>query len=51
MLEHLNEKYAEGGYLRLWISESDNAAKLRELHGLIRDRAYLESMFDKFYKP
>ena len=51
MLEHLNEKYAEGGYLRLWISESDNAAKLRELHGLIRDRDYLESMFDKFYKP
>ena len=51
MLEHLNEKYAEGGYLRLWIPESDNAAKLRELHGLIRDRDYLESMFDKFYKP
>ena len=51
MLEHLNEKYAEGGYLRLWIPESDNAAKLRELHGLIRDRDYLESLFDKFYKP
>ena len=51
MLEHLNEKYAEGGYLRLWIPESDNAAKLRERHGLIRDRDYLESLFDKFYKP
>ena len=51
MLEHLNEKYAEGGYLRLWSPESDNAAKLRELHGLIRDRDYLESLFDKCYKP
>lgn len=51
MLDHLNEKYAEGGYLRLWIPESDNAAKLNELHGLIRDRDYLKSLFDRFYKP
>ena len=51
MLEHLNEKYAEGGYLRLWIPESDNAAKLSELHGLIKDRDYLESLFDRFYEP
>lgn len=51
MLDHLNEKYAEGGYLRLWIPESDNAAKLSELHGLIRDRDYLKSLFDRFYKP
>ena len=51
MLDHLNEKYAEGGYLRLWIPESDNAAKLSELHGLIRDMDYLESLFDRFYEP
>ena len=24
-LDHLQKKYAEGGYLRLWIAESDNA--------------------------
>ncbi|MCQ4762388.1 phosphohydrolase, partial [Alistipes onderdonkii] len=24
-VEHLQRKYAEGGYLRLWIPESDNA--------------------------
>lgn len=27
-VEHLQRKYAEGGYLRLWIPESDNASKL-----------------------
>ena len=51
MLEHLNEKYAEGGYLRLWIPESDNAGKLKELHEIIKDRDYLESLFDRFYEP
>ncbi|MCQ2136116.1 MAG: HD domain-containing protein, partial [Bacteroidales bacterium] len=25
MLEHIHEKYAEGGYLKLWIKESPNA--------------------------
>lgn len=49
MLDHLNEKYAEGGYLKLWIPESDNAVKLKELHGIIKDREYLKSLFDKFY--
>lgn len=51
MLDHLNEKYAEGGYLRLWIPESDNAGKLKELHEIIKDRDYLKSLFDRFYKP
>ena len=51
MLDHLNEKYAEGGYLRLWIPESDNAGKLKELHEIIKDRDYLKSLFDRFYEP
>lgn len=51
MLDHLNEKYAEGGYLRLWIPESDNVGKLKELHEIIKDRDYLESLFDRFYEP
>ncbi len=51
MLDHLNEKYAEGGYLRLWIPESNNAGKLKELHEIIKDRDYLESLFDRFYEP
>ena len=50
MLEHLNEKYAEGGYLRLWIPESDNAAKLAKLRVLIADEARLRLMFDTIYE-
>ena len=35
-IAHLHEKYAEGGYLKLWIPESPNAGRLRELWALIR---------------
>ncbi|MBQ9399995.1 MAG: peptide-methionine (S)-S-oxide reductase MsrA [Bacteroidales bacterium] len=48
-LEHLQEKYAEGGYLKLWIPESPNAARLAELRALIRDRKALRALFDEFY--
>lgn len=46
---HLQEKYAEGGYLRLWIPESPNARRLEELRGIIRDRSRLRSEFDRIY--
>lgn len=49
--EHLLEKYSDTGYLRLWIPESDNAARLEELRKVIRDatalRAAFEQAFDK----
>lgn len=48
-LEHLHEKYAEGGYLKLWIPESPNAAKLAALRALITDEAQLRILFDKFF--
>lgn len=35
--KHLTEKYAEGGYLTLWIPQSDNAGRLAELRQLIAD--------------
>ena len=35
-IAHLHEKYAEGGFLKLWIPESPNAGRLRELWALIR---------------
>lgn len=46
---HLVNKYAEGGYLRLWIAESDNARRLEELRALIGDRARLRALFDAIY--
>ncbi len=47
--EHLQEKYAEGGYLKLWIPESANAGKLAELRRLIADQERLRALFDRFY--
>ena len=47
---HLEEKYAEGGYLKLWIPESDNAVRLEELRTMIRDREKLRTAFDAVYK-
>lgn len=50
MLDHLAEKYAEGGYLKLWIPESDNAIKLEELRRLINDREALRNVFDSVFR-
>lgn len=47
-LEHL-QKYAEGGYLRLWIPESPNAARLKELQTLIKDRTALRQLFERTF--
>ena len=48
-LEHMHEKYAEGGYLKLWIPESPNAARMAELRAIIADEAALRAYFEKFY--
>lgn len=48
-LEHLAKKYAEGGYLKLWIPESDNAKQLAKLRLLIADKEQLRMVFDKIY--
>ncbi|MBR2169371.1 MAG: HD domain-containing protein [Alistipes sp.] len=49
-VEHLEEKYAEGGYLKLWIAESDNATKLEELRAIIRDKARLHEIFELIFE-
>ena len=48
-LEHMHEKYAEGGYLRLWIPESPNAARLEALRKIISDEVLLRKYFEKYY--
>lgn len=48
-LEHLHEKYAEGGYLHLLIPGSPNEAPLSQLREIIRDRARLRTIFDTVY--
>lgn len=49
MLDHLHEKYAEGGYLKLWIPESPNSAQLKKLRTLIQDKTTLRSLFDRYW--
>lgn len=48
-LEHLLVKYAEGGYLKLWIPESSNTQRLEEFRQLISNREKLRAAFDAFY--
>lgn len=48
-LEHLHEKYAEGGYLHLLIPGSPNEAPLAQLREIIRDEVRLRSIFETVY--
>ena len=48
-LEHLHEKYAEGGYLKLLIKGSPNEAPLAELRSIIHDTERLRTIFDQQY--
>ena len=49
MVEHLHEKYDHGGYLKLWIEESENATRLAELRAIIADKSQLRRLYDKIY--
>ncbi len=48
-LDHLLEKYAEGGYLRLWIADPEKEQRLAELRALIRNREQLRTTFEQLY--
>ncbi len=49
-LEHLHEKYAEGGYLHLLIPGSPNEAPLEVLREIIRDEVRLREIFESVYR-
>lgn len=49
-LDHLDEKYAEGGYLKLWIPESPNAQRLYALQRLIKDRHRMKELVERIYE-
>lgn len=48
-LDHLDEKYAEGGYLKLWIPESPNALRLHEFQQTIKDRTKIRELVEQAY--
>ena len=49
-IQHLQEKYAEGGYLKLWIPQSANAVKLKELRHIIDDKQTLDKLFEALFQ-
>lgn len=48
-VSHLKEKYGRGGYLKLWIPWSSNAARLAELQDLIADEPELRVIVEELY--
>ena len=48
-LNHMAEKYAEGGYLKLWIPESSNATRLNEYRKILADPVAIRQKFDNIY--
>ena len=46
---HIKEKYGEGGYIKLWIPESDNADRLQEFRALIANEALLRGQLQSIY--
>lgn len=48
--DHIRRKYGDGGYLRLWIPESDNARRLEELRRLLGDEERLQQLFDTIFE-
>lgn len=49
-LDHLHEKYADGGYLHLLIPGSPNEKPLAELRRIIRDEARLREIFEEVFQ-
>ena len=48
-LEHLHEKYADGGYLHLLIPGSPNEEPLERLRAIIRDETKLRGIFETMF--
>ena len=48
-IAHIKEKYGEGGYLKLWIPESDNAENLQQFRRLIEDEQLLIERLKQIY--
>ena len=47
---HLLEKYAEGGYMRLWLNSERNVRGLEALRAIIRNEDQLRELCEQWYK-
>ena len=48
--QHMDEKYSNNGYIKLWISNSPNEKALKELRNIIEDKKLLRKAFDDIWK-
>ena len=48
-VQHMTEKYSNSGYIKLWISESPNEARLKEIRETINNTELLKTVFDNIY--
>ncbi len=48
--EHLLDKYAEGGYLHLWLNSERNVQSLADLRAIIRNEPLLRSLCEEWYR-
>lgn len=49
LMEHMREKYDYGGYLQLWIPESDNAKQLEAFRQTLANEEAFRRLFDTMY--
>lgn len=47
--EHMDQKYSNNGYIRLWIPGSPNEEKLKELRNIIANTSLLREQFEKYF--
>ena len=48
--QHMDEKYSNNGYIKLWIPKSPNEKALKELRNIIEDKKLLRKAFDDIWK-
>lgn len=47
--EHLENKYSQNGYIKLWIPGSPNEKNLKEIRTLIENKTMLREVFERIY--
>ena len=48
--EHMLEKYAEGGYMRLWLNSKRNVEGLAKLREIIEDKEYMKTICERIFQ-
>jgi len=49
-LEHLETKYGENGYLKLWLEDSPNVKAIKELRKMFASEAVFRPIFDELFR-